>query len=54
MNSTTLKTTGEGKLKLNISIKKRPDFENYLDIENPKFRQSMSLPKETERYNNKA
>ena len=52
----------EGKLKFYTSIKERPGFENYLNMENPKFRQAITkfrisahkFPIETGQYENKA
>ena len=56
------KKYSEGKLKFYTSIKERPGFENYLNMENPKFRQAITnfqisahkFPIETGRYENKA
>ena len=36
------KKYSEGKLKFYTSIKERPGFENYLNMENPKFRQAIT------------
>ena len=36
------KKYSEGKLKFYTIIKKRPGFENYLNMENPKFRQAVT------------
>ena len=56
------KKYSQGKLKFDTSIKERPGFENYLNMENPKFRQAIikfristhKFPIETGRYENKA
>ena len=51
----------QGKLRLYTTLKERPDFETYLTLKNPKFRQAIiklrisahNLPIETGRYNQK-